>query len=59
MKKMFVAASLLLAVCAACAQTDVLPAEAAQMRGTLYKELGKLAKEYNAALLPMAARVKR
>lgn len=54
MKKMFVAASLLLAVCAACAQTDVLPAEAAQMRGTLYKELGKLAKEYNAALLPMA-----
>ncbi|MCL1920435.1 MAG: hypothetical protein FWG50_05045 [Kiritimatiellaeota bacterium] len=39
---------------AAHAQADALPAEVTQMRGTLHAELGKLAKEYNAALLPMA-----
>ena len=31
-----------------------MPEEVTQMRGTLYTELGKLAKEYNDALLPMA-----
>ena len=55
MKSVFVLGCVL-AVSVARAQTggEALPAEAAQMRGTLYTELGKLAKEYNAALLPMA-----
>ena len=33
---------------------EALPAEVTQMRGTLYTELGKLAKEYNDTLLPIA-----
>ena len=33
---------------------EALPAEVAQMRTTLYTELGKLAKEYNDTLLPIA-----
>ena len=48
--------SCLLAVTVVHAQTggDVLPAEVTQMRGVLHTELGKLAEEYNAALLPLA-----
>ena len=53
MKKMFLLSGLLVAS-VTCAQTEAVPAEVAQMRGTLYTELGKLAEEYNAALLPMA-----
>jgi len=35
-------------------QAEALPAEVMQVRNVLYAELGKLAEEYNAALLPMA-----
>ena len=53
----FLVLGCLLAVSAAHAQTgwgEALPAEVTQMRGTLYSELGKLAKEFNGTLLPMA-----
>ena len=51
--RIFAAALCLSAAPAAHAQ-EALPAEVTQMRGTLYTELGKLAKEYNDTLLPLA-----
>ena len=55
MKNVFIFGCLL-AVSVVRAQTggDALPPEVTQMRGVFHAELGKLAEEYNAALLPAA-----